>query len=41
MATTKMMAHLINQEVVSDYLGLQLLTLLLGLIYIKNMKKKI
>ena len=29
MATTKMMAHLINQQIVSDFLGLQLLTLLL------------
>lgn len=29
MATTKMLAHLINQQVLSEYLGLQLLTLLL------------
>lgn len=29
MATTKMLAHLINQQVLSDYTGLQLLALLL------------
>lgn len=29
MATTKMLAHLINQQILTDYLGLELLTLLL------------
>jgi len=29
MATTKMIAHLINQKVLSDFTGLQLLALLL------------
>jgi hypothetical protein len=35
MATTKMIAHLINQKVLSEFLGLELLTLLLEVIFIK------
>lgn len=30
MATTKMLAHLINQKVLGEYAGLQLLSILLG-----------